>query len=81
MSCKKCKDSYNPCKCKSTYEPCITAPLVIACDNPEYCDETISTRCVVSLVALPNLGVAAGDRLDTILLKLNTLFEGTTLAD
>ena len=62
----------------ATCQQCNECPpvevLVPVCANPEYCSETIYSRCVIySGPALANLGVVDGETLNSILTKINTL--------
>ena len=81
MACNNCNnDNYNPCKCTSTYEPCNTEPLIIPCDDPEYCEDVYSDKCIIhSGATLVNINATEGTRLDVILANINASLGTNTL--
>lgn len=88
MSCKNCNNSasqsaYNPCNCHGTpYEACITEPLVPVCEDPEYCEEVFSTKCIVhNGPPLVNIGAEEGTRLGEILAIINANMTPITAED
>lgn len=54
-------------------QQCPPVPVLVpVCDDPEFCAELIDTKCVVYTgPPLANLGVTTGERLDSILSKIN----------
>lgn len=68
----------NPCDCTSTYEPCITAPLIPVCNDPEYCEDVFTDKCIIHKGAtLTNIGAVDGTRLDVILSNINNLINSS----
>lgn len=61
------------CGCDNIPDSCIPQALVPTCDDPEYCDEIFTDKCIVHKGStLTNLSAPDGTRLDVILGTINT---------
>ncbi len=64
----------NSCGCPELPSSCIPQPLIPVCDDPEYCEDIFNDKCIIHTSNdLVNIGAISGDRLNTILLKIDTL--------
>ncbi len=57
----------------SSCDPCTpNQPLIPVCDDPEYCEDIYTDKCIVhNGDYLPNIDASDGDRLNDILLKID----------
>lgn len=59
------------CPCPDDCTP--AEPLVPVCDNPEYCEEITTDKCIIHKGAtLANIGAVDTTRLDVILTNIDT---------